>query len=113
MASDIDLLRRALPYIRAYAAENKLIPRSPCNVMADEIEARLAPSPRGRSMAAPPAVGELQRLARLFAGDANAALETNEVDLEDPTRGGDGITYAGSAEEAAEIRARMEDRPWR
>jgi len=54
-------------------------------------------------------VGEFYRLARLAAGDSNAAFETNEFDACDFEEGGDGIVYASSIEEAA--RARQQEAP--
>ena len=52
-------------------------------------------------------IGERYRLARLAAKDDNAAFETNEIDEADLAEGGDGIVYAGTKKEAAEIRAKM------
>lgn len=49
-------------------------------------------------------IGEDYRLARLAAGDHNAAFETNELDQADLDAGGDGIVYAASVEEAVAVR---------
>jgi hypothetical protein len=53
--------------------------------------------------------GETWRLKRLANGDPNARFETNEIDTEDFARGGDGIVYASSPEEADEIRNSLEE----
>lgn len=52
-------------------------------------------------------VGEEHRLKRLADGDPNAPFETNEIDEHDLSEGGDGIVYAGTKEEAADVRSKI------